>query len=85
MAASPTGKGYWLVAEDGGVFAFGDAPFHGSTGDITLIQPVISIVPSRTGKGYWFVARDGGLFAYGDAAFHGSLAGTSSTVVAMGG
>ena len=27
MAATPTGKGYWLVAGDGGVFTFGDAPF----------------------------------------------------------
>ena len=30
MAASPDGKGYWLVAADGGVFAFGDAAFYGS-------------------------------------------------------
>ena len=28
----PTGNGYWLVASDGGIFAFGDAPFFGSTG-----------------------------------------------------
>ena len=32
MAATPTGKGYWLVAGDGGVFTFGDAKFYGSTG-----------------------------------------------------
>ena len=33
MAAvpTPTGDGYWLVASDGGVFSFGDAPFRGST------------------------------------------------------
>ncbi len=30
MAATPTGKGYWLCAMDGGVFAFGDAPFLGA-------------------------------------------------------
>jgi hypothetical protein len=29
VAATPTGEGYWLFAEDGGVFAFGDAPFRG--------------------------------------------------------
>lgn len=29
MAATPTGEGYWLVAADGGVFAFGDAQFLG--------------------------------------------------------
>lgn len=27
MAATPTGKGFWLVAADGGVFNFGDAPY----------------------------------------------------------
>ena len=32
MAATPDGKGYWLVAADGGIFAFGDARFYGSTG-----------------------------------------------------
>jgi hypothetical protein len=26
----PDGKGYWLVASDGGVFTFGDAGFFGS-------------------------------------------------------
>ncbi len=30
MAATPTKQGYWLVAADGGVFAFGDARFYGS-------------------------------------------------------
>ncbi len=32
MAATPDGGGYWLVASDGGIFAFGDAPFWGSAG-----------------------------------------------------
>ena len=31
MAATPDGKGYWLVGKDGGVFAFGDAHFYGSS------------------------------------------------------
>src|SRR5581483_8587146 len=30
MEATPTGKGYWLVASDGGIFGFGDAGFFGS-------------------------------------------------------
>ena len=28
IVAAPDGKGYWLVAKDGGVFAFGSARFH---------------------------------------------------------
>jgi hypothetical protein len=43
MAANPTGLGYWLVATDGGIFAFGDAGFFGSTGDIALNQPVVGM------------------------------------------
>ena len=35
-AVTPSGSGYWLVAADGGVFAFGDAGFFGSTGAIAL-------------------------------------------------
>jgi len=31
MAATPDRRGYWLVASDGGVFAYGDAGFYGST------------------------------------------------------
>jgi hypothetical protein len=30
IAATPSGAGYWLVAADGGIFTFGDAPFAGS-------------------------------------------------------
>ena len=30
MASTPDGQGYWLVAADGGIFTFGDAPFDGS-------------------------------------------------------
>lgn len=30
IAATPSGAGYWLVAADGGVFAFGDATYFGN-------------------------------------------------------
>ena len=30
MAATPDGKGYWLVGADGGVYNRGDAGFFGS-------------------------------------------------------
>ena len=35
MAVDPATGGYWLVGKDGGVFSY-DAPFHGSTGSLTL-------------------------------------------------
>ena len=44
------GKGYWLVASDGGMFAFGDAPFLGSMGGTPLVAPVTGMAsdPQRT-------------------------------------
>jgi hypothetical protein len=64
--------GYWLVASDGGIFAFGDARFFGSTGDIRLNKPIVGMAPTPSGEGYWLVASDGGIFAFGDARFFGS-------------
>jgi len=43
MAATTDGKGYWLVASDGGVFAFGDATYDGSMGGTHLNAPVVGI------------------------------------------
>ncbi|HKY75134.1 MAG TPA: Calx-beta domain-containing protein [Acidimicrobiia bacterium] len=65
-------QGYWFVAADGGIFAFGNAPFYGSTGAIRLNQPIVGMAATPSGKGYWLVASDGGIFAFGDASFFGS-------------
>ncbi|MDP9401779.1 MAG: hypothetical protein M3P85_00265, partial [Actinomycetota bacterium] len=43
MAPTPSGNGYWMVASDGGVFAFGDAAFLGSTGALALNQPIVGM------------------------------------------
>ncbi|MGE3835921.1 MAG: M23 family metallopeptidase, partial [Acidimicrobiia bacterium] len=74
MAATPSGAGYWLVAADGGVFAFGDAVFRGSTGAVRLNQPVVGMAATPSGAGYRLVAADGGVFTFGDAPFLGSAA-----------
>ena len=59
MAATPDGKGYYLVASDGGIFNYGDAGFDGSTGATPLNKPVVGMgVP--TSGGYYLVASDGG-------------------------
>jgi len=76
MASTPTGRGYWLVARDGGIFSFGDARFFGSTGAIKLNQPIVGMTSSSSGHGYWFVAADGGVFSFGDAEFRGSTGDT---------
>jgi hypothetical protein len=43
MAPTASGKGYWLVATDGGIFSFGDATFLGSTGALKLNRPVVGM------------------------------------------
>ena len=37
------GSGYWLVASDGGVFAYGGANFHGSTANDLLDAPIVAM------------------------------------------
>ena len=69
---SDSTSGYWLVASDGGIFAYGDAAFYGSPGSVALNKPVVGMAATPDGRGYWLVASDGGIFAYGDAAFYGS-------------
>ncbi len=75
ISSSPTGRGYWLVASDGGVFGFGDAHYYGSTGGRHLNAPIVDIAATRDGHGYWLVASDGGIFGFGDAHFYGSMGG----------
>jgi hypothetical protein len=70
--ATPSGKGYWMLVDDGGIFAFGDAKFFGSVGGIRLNAPIVDLASTVTGKGYWLVAADGGIFSFGDAKFFGS-------------
>ena len=72
MDGSPAGRGYWLVASDGGVFSYGDASFYGSTGNMHLNKPIDGMAATLDGGGYWLVASDGGVFSYGDASFYGS-------------
>jgi hypothetical protein len=72
MAATPDGAGYWLVASDGGIFTYGDAQFYGSTGSLTLNQPIVGMAATPDGGGYWLLASDAGVFTYGDAQFSGS-------------
>jgi uncharacterized delta-60 repeat protein len=76
-AVPPSGtiSGYWLVASDGGIFAFGGARFYGSTGGMHLNQPIVGMAATPTISGYWLVASDGGIFAFGDARFYGSTGG----------
>ncbi len=86
IAPTPSGQGYWLVAQDGGVFTFGNAPFEGNTytdgltglgGSNPLPSPVVAMAATPSGEGYWLVSRSGHVWTFGDAPTLGS---TSSEV-----
>jgi hypothetical protein len=62
------------VASDGGVFAYGDAPYLGSATSLHLAAPIVGVTATPNGNGYDMVGADGGVFNYGDAAFLGSAA-----------
>ena len=83
MAATPDGLGYRLVAADGGVFAFGDARFYGSTGKSHLNKAIVAMAATPDGLGYWLVAADGGVFAFGDARFYGNEPGAGGGIVGI--
>jgi hypothetical protein len=82
MAPTPSGRGYWLVASDGGIFTHGDAPFRGSTGSLHLNSPVVGMAPGLTGDGYYLLGGDGGIFTF-KVPFFGSSPSGGSPAVSM--
>jgi hypothetical protein len=55
MSATPSGKGYWLLARDGGIFTFGDAAFFGSlVGRLT--GSAVDLDRPAGGDGYWITS-----------------------------
>jgi hypothetical protein len=82
MVPTLTGHGYFMVASDGGVFAFGDARFEGSCPGIGGCAGIaVAVMPDHSGKGYWLVTNVGGVYAFGDASFYGAPPANSVHVV----
>ncbi len=82
MVPSASGHGYFMVASDGGVFAFGDARFAGSCPGIGgCYGAAVAVMPDGTGNGYWLVTNLGAVYAFGDAADYGEPPLQSSAAV----
>jgi len=89
MAPTPTGNGYWLVAADGGIFAFGDATFKGSAGSTPLSASTLGVAAARApvdpesenGLGYWLFTEHGQVRAYGSAGTGTVNQGTGTRIV----
>jgi hypothetical protein len=62
MALTPSKNGYWMVASDGGIFAFGDARFLG-TGNQRQYSTAASIAPN--GSHYYILDARGGTLCRG--------------------
>ena len=69
MVPSIDDNGYFMVASDGGVFAFGDAHFAGSCPGIGGCSgAAVAVMPDASGNGYWLVTSTGSVYTFGDAA-----------------
>jgi hypothetical protein len=83
MVPSADGAGYFMVASDGGVFAFGDAKFEGSCPGIGGCSgAAVAVMPDASGNGYWLVTATGQVYAFGDANNHGAPGPQSVPVTA---
>jgi hypothetical protein len=80
MAGTADGKGYVMIGANGGVYAFGDAPYAGSLPGLGIsVSNVVGLALSPSGKGYWMVSNDGAIYSFGDAPYLGSLPGLHVT------
>jgi hypothetical protein len=77
IEATPNGQGYRFVASDGGIFTYGQAPFDGSTGSLSLAAPVVGMAADNATNGYWMAAADGGVFTFGGATYFGRVVSAS--------
>lgn len=71
IIATPTGKGYWQIAGDGGVFAWGDAvaPADNPLPAMRLSAPIVGGTVTPDGRNLILTGADGGVFPLGpDAA-----------------
>jgi hypothetical protein len=73
MVPSIDDNGYFMVASDGGVFAFGDAHFAGSCPGIGGCSgSAVAVMPDASGNGYWLVTSSGSVYTFGDAPYFGA-------------
>lgn len=95
MAGTPSGTGYWLVGEDGGVFTFGNAQFHGNRApesDPPMVDVQGNPHPEDVSldcllfgdQGYWLVADNGKVFKFGCAQHFGGTGGQTLAAPIVG-
>jgi Ca2+-binding RTX toxin-like protein len=73
--STPSGNGLLVLASNGSLYAYGDAPFFGGVDTATLNagERVSSISVTPSGGGYWVFTNRGRVVAFGNAPFLGDL------------
>jgi len=69
-------SGYWMLGNDGKVYAFGDAQqatFGDANGQMPAGAKAVHIEPTPTLKGYWINDDKGNVYSFGDAAKLGGV------------
>ncbi len=83
MVPSTDGQGYYMVAADGGVFAF-NSPFAGSCPGIGGCSgAAVAVAPDASGSGYWLVTATGHVYSFGGAPYFGAPGPQSSHITSM--
>ena len=80
ITAHPDGRGYWLLAADGRVFAV-DTGFFGNVSDRKPSPDAVQLRVSGSGEGYYVAGGDGAVYAFGDADRRRELPGGVQGVV----
>jgi hypothetical protein len=83
MVPSPNGQGYYMVAADGGVFAF-NTTFAGSCPGIGgCTGAAVAVAPDASGNGYWLATATGHIYSFGNARYFGAPGPQSSPITSM--
>jgi hypothetical protein len=73
IVATPDGQGFYVLAHDGSVHAYGDAVHRG---DAQLAHQAVAMAVTSTGGGYWVFDANGCTQSFGDApVFSASVCG----------
>ena len=76
LPAAAGKSGYWMLGNDGKMFAFGDAR-DASFGDASALMPAgakaVHIEPTPSARGYWINDDRGDVYAFGDAVSKGGV------------
>jgi hypothetical protein len=83
VVPSSNGQGYYMVAADGGVFAF-NSTFAGSCPGIGGCSgATVAVAPDASGNGYWLATATGHIYSFGNAPYFGAPGQQRSAITSM--